>query len=468
MNNEQRKLFPGDKYAGIFSTGKAGNNPVSKKILATFRFQMQHPENSYDVIVIGAGAAGLIAAGRAAELGARVLLLEKMERPARKLLITGKGRCNITNDRSVPEFLQHVHPNGRILRYAFSQFYQQEMLELLHQNGLETKLERGGRYFPVSDKASDVADALLNWNKKNRVTLQTRTQVKEIGITDNRVAGVRINDNPITDKLIHAPAVILATGGKSYPATGSTGEGYALAEQCGHTVTPVRPALVPLETAEPIPEPLLDLTLKNINTVLWVDGKKAGEAFGELMFIPAGLSGPTLITLSRTAVDALLKKQQVTVTIDLKPALDEQKLDARLLRDLNANGTKTIRNLFPSWVPRPLVPVFLDILKLDPSKACHQVTSGDRKAIRYLLKNWKFTITRPRPYKEAIVTAGGVRVNEIDQKTMGSKKVTGLYLAGEVLDLDGDTGGYNLQIAWSTGWMAGDAAANSLRRKSTS
>ena len=429
---------------------------------------MQHLEKSYDVIVIGAGAAGLMAAGRAAEHGARVLLLEKMERPARKLLITGKGRCNITNDRSVPEFLKHVHPNGRILRYAFSQFYQQEMLELLGANGLETKLERGGRYFPLSGKASDVAEALLSWNKQHRVTLQPRTQVKEIVVTDNRVAGVRINDKLINDKLINAPAVILATGGKSYPATGSTGEGYALAEQCGHTVTPTRPALVPLETAEPIPEPLLDLTLKNINTVLWVDGKKGAEAFGELMFIPTGLSGPTLITLSRKAVDALVNKQQVTVTIDLKPALDEQKLDARLLRDLNANGTKTLRSLFPSWIPRPLVPVFLDTLKLDPSKECHQVTSGERKAIRYLLKNWKFTITRPRPYKEAIVTAGGVRVNEIDQKTMGSKKITGLYLAGEVLDLDGDTGGYNLQIAWSTGWLAGDAAANSLRRKSTS
>lgn len=408
--------------------------------------------NKVDVIVIGAGPAGLLAAGRAASLGLKVLVLEKMEREGRKLLITGKGRCNVTNDATIGDFITKVHPKGRFLRNAFSQFYSEDIIDLLKMYGLEVTLERGGRYFPTSNKAADVLHALMAWINELKVEIWCNHRVEKLIVEDETVVGVKANG-----QIYQANHVILATGGKSYPATGSTGDGYELARQLGHTLVKARPALVPVETAGPVAKKLQGLNLKNVRAVVWIDGKKKAEDFGEMLFTHFGLSGPIILTLSRTIVDALQQNQKVELTIDLKPALDEQKLDQRLIRDLNEHGKKKISNIFRLWLPSKMIPVFLDLLGLDREKECHQVSSKDRKQIRDLLKNLPFTITNYRPFKEAIITAGGIPTDEISPKTMESKKVKGLYFAGELIDLDGDTGGYNLQIAYSTGWVAGNS-----------
>lgn len=406
-----------------------------------------------DVIVIGAGPAGLLAAGRAAEKGARVLVLEKMRSEGRKLLITGKGRCNITNDVSPAEFIKHVFPDGRFLRNAFSQFYSKDIIQLLEKYGVESTLERGGRYFPASNKSLDVLRALLKWVNELNVEIRTGQRVEKLLVENGTIQGVQANG-----MIIRAPSVILATGGKSYPATGSTGDGYELAQSVGHTVEKPIPALVPLETRGNLAQDLQGLNLKNVKAVVWVNGKKAGEAFGEMLFTHFGLSGPIILTLSRIVVAALQNKEKVEITVDLKPALDEQKLDNRLLRDLNEHGKKQLSNIFRNWLPASMIPVFIKELKLDPEKECHQVTSNERKQIRYLLKNLRFEVAKYRSFKEAIITAGGISTKEISPKTMESRLVKGLYFAGEIIDLDAETGGYNLQIAWSTGWLAGNSA----------
>jgi predicted Rossmann fold flavoprotein len=413
----------------------------------------------YDVIVIGAGPAGLLAAGRAAELGAKVLVLEKMRQEGRKLLITGKGRCNITNDAPAGEFLKHVYPNGRVLKFAFSTFFSGDMIALLNGLGLETVLERGGRYFPASGRSKDVLEALLKWCRKNGVEIRCGEGVEQLLVSGGQMEGVRTSSGDF-----QARSVILATGGKSYPATGSNGEGHRLAKEAGHEIVRCRPALVPLETVETISAGIQDLLLKNVNVVLWVDGKKVGEEFGEMTFTEFGLSGPVILTLSRRVVDALGEGREVKITIDLKPALDDQKLDRRLLRDLDENGKKELGTVFRSWLPAALVPVFIEVLEIDPKKMCHQVASHERKRIRHLLKNLAFSIKKPRTFKEAVITAGGVPLGEIDAKTMASKIVSGLYFAGEIIDVDADTGGYNLQIAFSTGWLAGQSAAISCKK----
>ncbi len=411
--------------------------------------------NQFDVIVIGAGPAGLLAAGRAAELGANVLLLEKMRSAGRKLLITGKGRCNITNDASPGEFVKQINPDGRFLRNAFSRFFSGDIIDLLNKQGVESVLERGGRYFPASNRSADVLNALLKWIESLRVDIRFNQQVGQILTDNNRITGVISNGIAFT-----APAVIIATGGKSYPATGSTGDGYHLAANAGHTIIKPAPALVPLETRGDRAQRLQGLNLKNVKASVWVNGKKEGDDFGEMIFTHFGLSGPIILTLSRLVVAALQKKERVEISIDLKPALDEQKLDSRLLRDLNEHGKMQLDNIFRQWLPASMIPVFLETLNLDPAKLCHQVTSTERKNIRFLLKNLKFEVINHRTYKEAIITSGGVDIKEISPKTMESKKVRGLYFAGEILDVDGKTGGYNLQIAWSTGWLAGDSSVN--------
>jgi len=413
--------------------------------------------NKFDVIVIGAGAAGLLAAGRAAELGASVLVLEKMRQEGRKLLLTGKGRCNITNDASIEEFIKHVHPNGRFLKNALSGFFSKDILELLGKYGVESTLERGGRYFPASNKSSDVLRALLKWINELQVEIRCGHRVEKLLIESNSIIGVQANG-----QRFESGKVILATGGKSYPATGSNGEGYELAKQAGHSIKSLRPALVPIETEGDTAKQLQGLTLKNVKSVVLVNDKKAGEDFGEMLFTHFGLSGPIILTLSRIVVDELHKNSKVEVTIDLKPALDEQKLDNRLLRDLNEHGKKKIGNIFQYWLPKTMIPVFIELLKLNPDKECHQVSAKERKQIRFLLKNLKFRIVGHRSFKEAIITAGGIPTNEIFSKTMESKLVKGLYFAGEIIDLDAETGGYNLQIAWSTGWQAGSNLVTGL------
>lgn len=404
----------------------------------------------FDVIVVGAGPAGLLAAGSAAETGGRVLVLEKMKQEGRKLLITGKGRCNITNNAEVAEFIKHVHPNGRFLRPAFGQFFSADILQLLHKFGVETALERGGRYFPSSNKSADVLSALLKWVHERKVEIRCGQRVEKLLIEDQNIQGVQANGQEF-----RAPKVILATGGKSYPATGSNGDGYELARSAGHSLVPVRPSLVPLETGGGLAQKLQGLNLKNVRATVWINDKKCGEDFGEMLFTHFGLSGPIILTLSRTVVDALHQKSKVEVSLDLKPALDEQKLDARLLRDLDEFGKKRISNLFRSWLPTSMIPVFIEVLGIDSEKEGHQLSSKERKRIRNLMKDFRFTITGHRSFKEAIITAGGIPTTEISSKTMESKLVSGLYFAGEIIDVDAETGGYNLQIAYSTGWLAG-------------
>jgi predicted Rossmann fold flavoprotein len=410
-------------------------------------------QTTYDVIVIGAGAAGLIAAGHAAHQGATVLLLEKMRRVGRKLLITGKGRCNITNDAPQSVFYKNIFPNGRFLKHAFDAFFKEDILKIMHDQGVETTTERGDRVFPVSNLAADVVNAIMRWMGKKNIEILYETKVSGLLIEENTVVGVRAIVNGLS-KEFYGKRVIICTGGKSYPATGSTGDGYSLAKQAGHTINEVRPALVPLVTKGNIAEKLQGLGLKNVNAVVWVNGKKTAEEFGELMFAHYGLSGPIILTLSRHVVEELYKNNSVTIGIDLKPALDEKKLDARLLRDINEHGKKQVENIFRLWLPAKLIPVFLEMLEIDENKLCHQLTAKDRRKILLLMKDFRFEVTGHPGFKEAIITAGGVSTSEINPKTMESKLAPNLYFAGEVIDLDGTTGGFNLQLAFSTGWLA--------------
>jgi predicted Rossmann fold flavoprotein len=411
---------------------------------------------AWDVIIIGAGPAGLLAAGRAAELGSKVLILEKMRQEGRKLMITGKGRCNITNSAEIGEFITHVFPKGKFLRNAFSQYFSEDIISLLENYGLDVTLERGGRYFPTNNKAPEVLKALLKWVNELGVEIYTGFQVEKLIVEDGEIKGVQANA-----KEFKAPNVIIATGGKSYPATGSTGDGYELARRVGHKIQKPIPALDPVETEGQIAKKLQGLNLKNVRAVVWVNGNKYGEAFGEMIFTHFGLSGPIILTLSRIMVTELQNGNKVEVSIDLKPALDEQKLDNRLIRDLNEHGKKRLANIFRQWLPASMVPVFIEKLGLDPNKECHQVSSKERKQIRHLMKNFKLKVSHHRSFKEAIITAGGISTDEIRPKTMESKLIKGLYFAGEVIDLDAETGGYNLQIAYSTGWLAGNACKKS-------
>ncbi|KOH44018.1 BaiN/RdsA family NAD(P)/FAD-dependent oxidoreductase [Sunxiuqinia dokdonensis] len=416
---------------------------------------------AYDVVVVGAGPAGLIAAGRAAELGARVLLVEKMRSAGRKLLITGKGRCNISNDAHQSTYFKNIFPNGKYLKPAFGAFFSKDIIQLLANEGVETTVERGGRIFPTSNSALEVLNALMSWVKKRQVNIIYSSKVEQILVEKNQITGVRIDRNGQSET-VSSPAVIICTGGKSYPATGSTGDGYQLAGQLGHSIQPARPALVPLITSGNMAAELQGLSLKNVNASVWIDNKKVKEEFGEMLFAHYGLTGPIILTLSRLVVDALDQKKQVRISIDLKPALDENKLDARLIRDLDANGKKQIENIFKEWLPSKLIPVFLNELQIDGKKQGHQMNSKERRKVMLLMKNLTFDVTDYRGFKEAIITAGGVSTSEIDSKTMQSKLIKNLYFAGEVIDLDANTGGYNLQIAYSTAWLAATSLAKNI------
>jgi len=426
------------------------------------------------VIVIGGGPAGLIAAGQAAKLGAETLLLEKMDRPGRKLRITGKGRCNLTNIAPLSQFIEHFRPNGRFLRQAFSQFLTSELLAFFEELGVPTVTERGGRVFPVSGRAQDVVDALVQWIGECGVKVRNRSAVERLNVEGKKVTGVKMYKavsrmrqastiRPSCGQIYHADAVIIATGGASYPETGSTGDGYQLAELAGHSIVRIRPALVPLETRGDIAQRLQGLSLRNVRVQVRVDGKKQGQGFGEMIFTHFGVSGPVILSLSRQVVDALRLGQKVELSIDLKPALDHGKLDARLLRELDAHGKQHFRTFLKELLPRKLIPVCMDLVDISPGKVGHQITTRERKRLRMWLKDFRLQVNAYRPFKEAVVTAGGVNTREVEPRTMASRIVEHLYFAGEVLDVDADTGGYNLQAAFSTGWIAGRSAAQWIK-----
>ncbi|MBI9038495.1 MAG: NAD(P)/FAD-dependent oxidoreductase [Bacteroidales bacterium] len=412
----------------------------------------------YDVIIIGAGAAGLLAAGKLGESGLKVLLIEKMERAGRKLRITGKGRCNITNNAGMSDFIKKVHPNGRFLKNAFSNFFSKDIVELLNDLGVKTIVERGGRVFPASEKAGDVVDAFVRFTKKNHVITKYKTAVYSLLVENNKLIGVEVKSiDSDNNNFYYSDNVILASGGMAYPATGSSGDGYKVAKYVGHTIIPVRPALVPLETKGNIAQSLQGLSMKNSKAIVWVNGKKIKEDFGELLFTHFGLSGPIILSLSRFVVDEIDKKNKVEISIDLKPALDDKKLDNRLLRDIDEHGKMKIKSLFRKWLPGKMIDAFLEITEIDGEKEAHQISAKERKKIRLLMKDLRFEIIGYRPFKEAIITAGGIPTTEISSKTMESKIIDNLYFAGEIIDVDGDTGGYNLQIAFSTGWLAAES-----------
>lgn len=415
-------------------------------------------DKSYDLIVIGAGPAGIIAGGRAAMLGAKVAILEKMEKPARKLRITGKGRCNITNMRPFNEFMEEITPSSRFLNKAFGAFFNKQIIELLEEMGVKTVTERGQRVFPESGKAWDVADGIVKWAKKQGAEIYNHSPIAEIILENEEVQGVILEDN----SEIRSKAIIIATGGKSYPATGSTGDGYKFALQMGHTISELRPSLTGIETRPWFPN-LDKLTLKNVNASLIINNNKVTEEFGEVEFTDYGVDGPCILRLSLQAIDAFRANNDVFISIDLKPALSSEKLLARIDRDASKGSTYTIAMLLSDLLPSKLVTVFLKQLKLSSFKSASELSSVEKDNLINLLKNFSLKMIGYRDWSEAIVTAGGVNLNEIESKTMSSKLVSGVYFAGEIIDLTGNTGGYNLQIAFSTGWLAGQSAAEKLK-----
>jgi len=418
------------------------------------RTSPMNPAGQARLVVAGGGAAGLMAAGQAALLGANVVVLEKMQRPGRKLCITGKGRCNLTNVAPLPEFLGHFGPTGPFLRQAFHQFFTPELLEFFRELGLTVVTERGGRVFPASGKAPEVLAVFEQWLERCGVPIRTGVTVDHLCIEHGALTGVSCGGTAIA-----CNALILAAGGASYPFTGSSGDGYRLAEEAGHRIVPIRPALVPLITKGNLAALMEGLQLRNIMVRLFIDGKKRAEAFGELTFMEFGLSGPVILTLSGRIVDALREGREVVLLLDLKPALDEKKLDARLVRDFELRRLEPIADVLRGLLPKEMVGVALEEIALPPERLAGTIRSEERRRLRHWLKNFRLQITGHRPLAEAIVTAGGVDTREVDPRTMASRLVQGLYFAGEVLDIQADTGGYNLQAAFSTGWLAGRSAA---------
>ncbi len=402
------------------------------------------------VIIAGAGAAGLMAAGKAAERGLEVLLAEKNDRVGKKLLISGKGRCNITNNTDIEGLIENIPGNGNFLYSAFYNFSNSDLVDFLNAGGLETKVERGGRVFPTSDSAKDVVDVLYRYAAGKGARIMLKSPVKEILTSGGKVRGAVLSDG----KVLECASLIIATGGSSYPGTGSTGDGYELARRLGHSIKPLRPSLVPLLAGEDWVPALQGLSLRNVAvTVLNRSGKKVFSDFGEMLFTHFGVSGPVILSASRHILD--YNYRDVKLVIDLKPALAEDTLDARIQRDFEKYSRKRFRNGLDELLPQKLIPVIVELSSIPAEKPVNQITKEERRRLVALLKGLELTITGSRPISEAIVTAGGVCTDEINPSTMESKLVGGLFFAGEVIDVDAYTGGFNLTIAFSTGCLAG-------------
>ena len=416
------------------------------------------------VIVIGGGPAGMMAAITAAKAKNDVILLEKNSSLGCKLLITGKGRCNITSSLEMNEFINNTPGNGKFLFSAFGQFTNQDIIEMLRENGLEVKKERGNRIFPVTDRAQSVLDCFIKELRRNHVEVRTNAEVGKIDVRmdsdEPKVVGVSLRKG----ETLKADKVILATGGKSYPKTGSTGDGYQLAQKLGHTVIEPKGSIVPLEADKKLCQGLQGLSLKNVKIQLKnsESNQEIYNDFGEMLFTHFGVSGPTILSSSAhllrvKKVDELLKKGKIKLFIDLKPALTQEELDNRMRRDFEEFKNKEFKNSLEKLLPKKMIETVIELSQIEPTKKVNEITREERSRMVKLLKNLEVTITRFRPIEEAIVTAGGISTKEINPKTMESKIVKGLHFAGEIMDVDSYTGGFNLQIAYSTGFVAGNS-----------
>ena len=410
-------------------------------------------------IVIGGGPAGMLAGISAAENGDKVIILEKMEKTGKKLLITGKGRCNITNNGNLDEFMKNIPENSKFLFSSFNQYSNKDIVSLLNSEGVSTKVERGGRVFPVSDKSIDVLEALKRKLKKLNVETKTNFEVTKILTEAGVIKGIEGKNK----EQLFADKVILATGGMSYPVTGSTGDGYKMAAELGHTVTEIKPSLVPLIStgkSKELCQEMQGLSLKNIAIKIKCEDKEIYNDFGEMLFTHFGVSGPVILSASAVLVrykniNKLMQGNKVKLIIDLKPALDNQKLDHRILRDFEELKNKEFKNSLEKLLPRKMINTFIKLTGIDPEKRVNVITKEERKTIVNTLKNFEITLNGFGSIDEAIITKGGIGLKEINPKTMESKIIKGLYFAGEIMDLDAFTGGFNLQIAWSTGYSAG-------------
>ncbi len=413
-------------------------------------------------VIIGGGPAGMLAGIKSAEEGNSVTILEKNNNLGRKMLITGKGRCNITSSLDISEFINNTPGNGRFLYSAFDNFNNKDIVQLLKEEGLEVKQERGNRIFPVTDNAIDVLNALLRRMRKLKINIKTNAKVNKIIVKDNKAIGAIYNEK----EKLYADKVILATGGLSYPNTGSTGDGYKIAKELGHTINNIKASLVPLEIYQKDEcKKMQGLSLRNIGIKI-TDSEKNKliyEDFGEMLFAHFGVSGPVIISSSAHLIrykdiEELLKNKRIILSIDLKPALTKEKLDDRILRDFNDLKNKQVKNSLDKLLPQKMIPVILDRLNIDKNKQVNEITKEERQKIVEILKRFELTISGFRPIEEAIITAGGISVKEINPKTMESKIIENLYFAGEIIDVDAYTGGFNLQIAYSTGYTAGGSA----------
>ncbi len=411
-----------------------------------------------NIIIVGAGPAGMMAAIRSAECGAQVTLYERNPTLGKKLLLSGKGRCNLTNSCGLDEFLRRYSHGGQFLRSAYGRFFNTELISFFESRGLALRVERQGRVFPETDKAESVLEVLRQELSLRGVKQVMNTRLKEIVTDHDRVSAVMLED----DTLLAVDKVILATGGISYPGTGSTGDGLAMAEKLGHTLAPLRPGLVALKTKQQFPQRVEGLTLRNIRLTFFGGKKKIISEVGELMFTAFGVSGPLVLTHSGAVADWLAENLEVRVDIDLKPGLTEEQLQARLLREFKAQSRSALKNVLKELLPRNFIPEFLLVLKLNPDKQASQITQEERRSLIAGFKGFRLDISATAAIGNAMVTKGGIALNQIDPRTMQSRLIKGLYFAGELIDIDADTGGFNLQAAFSTGYLAGESAAFSF------